>query len=74
MEFLVKELTQLKKSELYWLKEVSNNIAKQAVKDACNAYKRFFKGLSDKPKFKSKKRARNHFIMIMLLFVLKKTN
>ncbi|MDT9331927.1 transposase, partial [Clostridium perfringens] len=41
---LRKELTQLKKSELSWLNEVSNNVSKQAVKDACNAYKRFFKG------------------------------
>ena len=41
---LRKELTQLKKTELVWLKEVSNNVAKQAVKDACNAYKRYFSG------------------------------
>ena len=40
---LRKELTQLKKTELVWLREVSNNVAKQAVKDACNAYKNFFK-------------------------------
>lgn len=40
---LRKELTQLKKTEGYkWLSEVSNNVAKQAVKDACNAYMRFF--------------------------------
>lgn len=58
---LRKELTQLKKTELNWLNEVSNNVAKQAVKDACNAYKRFFKGLSDKPKFKSKKRSKKSF-------------
>ncbi|WP_455542563.1 hypothetical protein [Intestinibacter sp.] len=44
---LRKEVTQLKKTELVWLNEVSNNATKQAVKDACNAYKRFFKGLSD---------------------------
>ena len=37
-----KELTQLKKYELNWLNEVSNNVTKQAVKDACNAYERFF--------------------------------
>ena len=36
------ELTQLEKSELTWLSEVSNNITKQSVKDACKAYKRFF--------------------------------
>ena len=58
---LRKELTQLKKSELNWLNEVSNNVAKQAVKDACNAYKRFFKGLSDKPKFKSKRKSKKSF-------------
>ena len=58
---LRKEITQLKKGELNWLNEVSNNVAKQAVKDACNAYKRFFKGLSDKPRFKSKKRSKKSF-------------
>ena len=58
---LRKEITILKKTELIWLKEVSNNIAKQAVKDACNAYKRFFKKISKKPKFKSKKKAKLSF-------------
>lgn len=58
---LRKELTILKKSELNWLNEVSNNVAKQAVKDACNAYKKFFKGLADKPRFKSRKRSKKSF-------------
>lgn len=58
---LRKEITQLKKNELNWLNEVSNNVAKQSVKDACNSYKRFFKGLSNKPKFKSKKRSKKSF-------------
>ena len=58
---LRKEITQLKKNELSWLNEVSNNIAKQAVKDACDAYKKFFKGLSDKPRFKAKKRSKKSF-------------
>ena len=59
---LRKELTILKKTEEYkWLNEVSNNVAKQAVKDACNAYKNFFKGLSDKPRFKSRKRSKKSF-------------
>lgn len=31
------------------------------MKDACNAYKRFFKGLSDKPKFKSKRKSKKSF-------------
>ncbi|WP_129600935.1 RNA-guided endonuclease InsQ/TnpB family protein [Anaerophilus nitritogenes] len=58
---LRKELTILKKAELKWLNEVSNNVAKQAVKDACNAYKNFFKGLTDKPKFKSRRKSKPSF-------------
>lgn len=53
---LRKEFTQLKKqSEYKWLNEVSSNVAKQAIKDACNAYKRFFKRQCGYPTFKSKK-------------------
>ena len=53
---LRKEFTQLKKLPEYkWLNEVSNNVTKQAIKDACNTYKRFFKGQCKYPKFKSKK-------------------
>ena len=41
---LQKEFTQLKKMEEYdWLNKVSNNVTKQAAKDAYNIYKRFFK-------------------------------
>lgn len=59
---LRKELTKLKKTKEYsWLYEVSNNVAKQAVKDLCEAYKRFFKGISNKPKFKSRKYSRMSF-------------
>ena len=56
-----KELTQLKNTELIWLNEVSNNVTKQAVKDACNAYKSFFKGLVNKPRFKNKKKSKPSF-------------
>jgi transposase, IS605 orfB family len=53
---LRKEFTQLKKREDYeWLNHVSNNVPKQAIKDACHAYKRFFKGQCKHPKFKSRK-------------------
>ena len=58
---LRKEITQLKKNELSWLNEVSNNVAKQSIKDACDSYKRFFKGLSDKPRFKSRKKSKPSF-------------
>ena len=52
---LRKEFTQLKKLPEYrWLNEVSNNVTKQAIKDACNAYKKY-------PKFKSKKHSTPSF-------------
>ncbi|GAC42130.1 transposase and inactivated derivative [Paenibacillus popilliae ATCC 14706] len=47
---LRKELTELKQMEGYaWLYNVSNNIAKQAVKDACDSFKKFFKKQSAFP-------------------------
>ena len=59
---LRKEFTQLKKQEDYkWLTRISNNVMKQAIKDACNSYKRFFKGQSKYPKFKSKKNFKQSF-------------
>jgi putative transposase len=59
---LRKEFTQLKKQDDYkWLNNISNNVTKQAIKDACNSYKRFFKGQSKFPKFKSKKKSTPSF-------------
>ena len=59
---LRKEFTQLKKLPEYkWLNEVSNDVTKQAIKDACNAYKRFFKGQCKHPKFKSRRRSTPSF-------------
>lgn len=59
---LRKEITQLKKTEQYqWLNSISNNVAKQAVKDGCEAYKKFFKGLADKPRFKSRRKSKPSF-------------
>lgn len=53
---LRKEFTQLKRTNDYsWLNNVSNNVTKQAIKDACNAYKRFYSKHSNMPKFKSRK-------------------
>ena len=55
---LRKEFTKLRHSDEYaWLESVSNNVTKQAIKDACNAYRNFFKGLQKYPKFKSKKKS-----------------
>jgi putative transposase len=59
---LRKEFTQLKKQEGFqWLNSVSNNVTKQAIKDACNTYKRFFKGQCKYPKFKSKRKSTPSF-------------
>jgi putative transposase len=59
---LRKEMTQLKQTDDFkWLSDVSNNIAKQAVKDACDAYQKFFKGQSHFPKFKSRRRSKASF-------------
>ena len=59
---LRKEFTQLKKIPEYkWLNDVSNNVTKQAIKDARNAYKKFFKKQSGRPKFKSKKHSKQSF-------------
>ena len=53
---LRKEFTQLKKTEEYsWLNNIFNNVTKQAIKDACEAYRDFFKGYTKFPRFKSKK-------------------
>lgn len=59
---LRKEFTRLRNSDEYiWLQKVSNNVTKQAIKDACNAYKNFFKGLQKYPRFKSKKKSMPKF-------------
>lgn len=53
---LRKEFTQLKKTDEYkWLNDISNNVTKQAIKDACESYRDFFKGYTKFPRFKSKK-------------------
>ena len=59
---LRKEFTQLKKTEEYkWLYSISNDVTKQAIKDCCIAYKRFFNGYGKAPKFKSKRTDRPSF-------------
>ena len=64
---LRKEITKLKQTDDFkWLSDVSNNVSKQAVKDACDAYKNFFEGKSNKPKFKSRKKTK-HLSTIILL-------
>lgn len=57
-----KHITKMKKRPKYaWLNNVSNNVVKQSVKDACLAYRRFFRGQSSFPKYKSKRRTTPSF-------------
>ena len=57
-----KKSPQLKQlDEFKWLYDVSNNVAKQAVKDACEAYANFFRGKAKFPRFKSRKHSRLSF-------------
>lgn len=59
---LRKEFTLLRNNPAYlWLKEVSNDIPKQAIKDAVLAYKRFFKGQNKYPNFKKKRNSHQSF-------------
>lgn len=51
----------LKPTTHSWLKEVGSNVMKQGVKDASLALQKYFKGLSGKPKFKSKHKDRPSF-------------
>ena len=59
---LRKIFTVLKKQQEYkWLNNYSNNIPKQAIKDAVKSYQNFFKGLTKFPKFKSKRKSTPSF-------------
>ena len=56
-----KIITQRKQNDLSWLYDYDCDIVKQTVKDACKAYKTFFKNHKGKPKFKSKKFSKPSF-------------
>ncbi|MDE6834226.1 MAG: transposase [Ruminococcus sp.] len=56
-----KHITVMKKTTHTWLKEIGSNVVKQAVKDANTARDRFFKGLSEKPCYKSKHKSKPSF-------------
>lgn len=59
---LRKELTILKGTKEYsWIYKISNHVTKQAIKDLCLAYDRFFKGKSGKPRFKKRNKSKWSF-------------
>lgn len=54
---LRKEFTVLRNSTEYpWLRTISNNVTKQAIKDCVDAYMKFFKKQAGRPQFKSRRR------------------
>ena len=56
-----KMITVRKQEDLAWLYSYDCDIVKQAVKDACKAYKKFFNKQAKKPKFKSAKLTKPSF-------------
>lgn len=62
----------LKKTTHTWLKEVGSNVMKQGVKDANLALQRYFKGISGKPKFKSRRKSKISFYVNYESLVRKK--
>ena len=56
-----KIITKRKQNDLAWLYDYNCDIVKQAVKDACKAYKMFFNKKAKKPKFKSAKLTKPSF-------------
>ena len=59
---LKKVLTQLKQQEDYkWLNDVSSQTLSNIILDLDDSYKRFFKKISGKPKFKKKSKCKKSF-------------
>lgn len=72
---LRKEFTTLRNSHEYaWLQGISNNVTKQAIKDACVAYIRYFIGLSEHPKFKSRRKSTPKFFQDNVKIQFSKTH
>lgn len=59
---LRKVFVNLKQQEDYkWLKEISSHTVSTICLDLEDAYKRFFKKISNKPQFKKKNKSKNGF-------------
>jgi putative transposase len=70
---LHKQIPELKK-ECEWLKEINSQSLQQAVTDLDSAYTRFFKGLSEFPKYKSKRNRKQSFRVPQHIYVDKINN
>lgn len=56
------------KEEADWLYTISNDVTKQAIKDAATAFLNFFKGRAEYPQFKTKKKSRPAFYQDVFKF------
>lgn len=56
------------KEEADWLYAISNNVTKQAIKDAATAFLNFFRGNTNFPQFKTKKNSRPAFYQDVFKF------
>lgn len=58
---LKKDFNKIKRDEYPWIYEVTKYAAQQPFIQLNHAYKRFFKGIANKPKFKKKGRCKDSF-------------
>ena len=57
-----------------WLYGISNEVTRQAIRDAVNAFTNFFKGRANSPRFKTKKKSRPSFYQDVCKFKVTKTH
>nr|DAR64653.1 MAG TPA: endonuclease [Caudoviricetes sp.] len=62
------------KADNAWLYEISNEVTKQAIKDAVIAFSNFFKGKADFPHFKIKKKSKPTFYQDVFTFKASETH
>lgn len=62
------------KEEADWLYDISNNVTKQAIKDAIIAFSNFFNGKANPPRFKTKKKSRPSFYQDVVKFKASETH
>ena len=62
------------KNETDWLYDISNDVTKQAIRDAATAFSNFFKGRANFPQFKTKKKSRLAFYQDVFKFKASETH
>ena len=62
------------KENVDWLYDISNNVTKQAIKDAIIAFSNFFNGKANPPRFKTKKKSRLSFYQDVAKFKATETH